>query len=405
MPTKAEWPADKVERRKVASLLPYARNARTHTDAQVKQIADSIGEFGFTNPVLVDEDGTIIAGHGRVLAAKRLKLDTVPVMVASGWTEAQRRAYVIADNQLALNAGWDEDTLRDELRALGEMGFDLALTGFDDIKLASFIAGTGEGLTDPDDVPDAQAVAVSRLGDVWVMGEHRLVCGDSTDAATVEAVLAGETADVCLTDPPYGLGDTASRKNKYSLYVDTRANLTRTVEGFLPIALSHAAAVVLTPGVSNLWLYPEPAWTMAWFTPAGAGSGPWGFCCWQPILCYGKDPKLSHGMGRHPDAVVHTEAAGDHGHPCAKPVNFWAWLLERVSERGALALDLFMGSGTSLISAETSGRRCAGVEIDPAYVDVAVRRWQAYTGRSATLDGTTSTFDEIAAKRAASEAA
>src|SRR4051794_2923559 len=180
-----QWPADHVERRSVASLVPYARNARTHSDAQVAQLAASVLEWGWTAPVLIDESGGLIAGHGRVLAARKLGLLEVPVMVAAGWTEAQRRAYVIADNKLTENAGWDADLLTLEVADLAEMGFDLPLMGFSDAELGALAASSNPGLTDPDDSPEAPANPVSVLGDVWLLDRHRLVCGDCTDADMV----------------------------------------------------------------------------------------------------------------------------------------------------------------------------------------------------------------------------
>jgi ParB-like nuclease domain len=199
------WPADKVERRPVAGLVPYARNARQHTDAQVAQIAASIREWGWTNPVLVDEDSGIIAGHGRVLAAHMLGIADVPVMVARGWSEAQRRAYVLADNKLALNASWDDDLLRVELADLQALGFGVELTGFAGDELAGLLAPRGEGLTDPDDAPELPADPVTVLGDAWLLGRHRLVCGDSTTAASVDKALAGVKPHLMVTDPPYGV--------------------------------------------------------------------------------------------------------------------------------------------------------------------------------------------------------
>lgn len=199
------WPADHVERWAVERLTPYARNARTHSDAQVAQIAASITEWGWTVPVLVDEAGGLIAGHGRVLAAQRLGLAEVPVMVARGWTEPQKRAYVLADNKLALNAGWDAEMLRVELSDLQGMGADLSLIGFSDTELAG-ILDTTEGLTDPDDVPAVPADPVTVLGDVWLLGRHRLVCGDSTTVESVDAALGGVKADCVFTSPPYGVG-------------------------------------------------------------------------------------------------------------------------------------------------------------------------------------------------------
>src|SRR5690606_17732530 len=177
-----DWPADKVERKSVSALVPYARNARTHSEEQVAQIAASIREWGWTVPVLVDEDGGLIAGHGRVLAARKLGIADIPVMVAAGWTEAQKRAYVLADNKLALNAGWDAELLALELSDLQAFDFDLGLTGFSDDELAALTAGKTDGLTDPDEIPEPPLDPITVPGDVWVLGKHRLVCGDSTNA-------------------------------------------------------------------------------------------------------------------------------------------------------------------------------------------------------------------------------
>lgn len=210
-----------------------------------------------------------------------------------------------------------------------------------------------------------------------------MLCGDSTDAAAVAMLMAGRKADLCLTDPPYGIGGTTSAKNDYRTYEDTRDNLVRVIRGFLPLAQSLANVVVLTPGNGNAMRYPPPTWTMAWFTPAGIGRGPWGFCCWQPVLCYGNDPKLAKGKGCHPDALVHTETAEKLGHPCSKPIKFWSWLVERTSDAGELIYDPFIGSGTTVIAAEMTGRACYAIEIDPAYVDITVVRWQNVTGRAA----------------------
>lgn len=213
---------------------------------------------------------------------------------------------------------------------------------------------------------------------------HRILCGDATDKSAVERLMQGERAALCATDPPYGLGDTVSEKNEYDAYDDTRENLTKLIEKVIPLVRSVADCVVITPGVMNHRLYASPTWTMAWFTPAGIGMGPWGFCCWQPILCYGKDPKLAKGKGSYPDAIVHTESSDKSlGHPCAKPVNFWQWLVERTSEPGDLLFEPFSGSGTTIIVAEKTGRTCYAVEISPAYVDTSVERWQNYTGKKA----------------------
>ena len=378
-------------------LIPYARNSRTHSDEQVAQVAASIREFGFTNPVLIDGEGGIIAGHGRVMAARRLGLADVPCIRLAHLSDAQKRAYIIADNKLALNAGWDDKMLALEFQDLQGMGFDLELTGFgmDDIdELLAELDATPEGNTDGDETPAVQAEVVSKLGDIWTLGKHRIMCGDSTSSAAVDVLMSGKKAALCLTDPPYGLGDTNSEKNDYVDYDDTPENLRALISGFFPLAQSLSAVVVLTPGNMNARLYPAPKWTMAWFTPAGVGCGPWGFCCWQPILCYGKDPKLAKGKGRHPDAIVHTEAAEKLGHPCTKPINFWRWLMERTSELGELIYEPFSGSGTTIIAAEQTGRRCYAMELSPTYVDVAVRRWQQFTGQQAIHAETGVSFDQ-----------
>ena len=200
--TGTAWPADRTERWAIERLVPYAKNARTHSASQVDQIAASIREWGWTNPVLVAEDGTIIAGHGRVLAARKLGVAEVPVMVAAGWTEAQKRAYAIADNKLALNAGWDEALLGLELGELEVLGFDLDLIGFTDVEREALAARLTEGLTDPDAVPDLPSEPVTRPGDLWVLGRHRLLCGDSTCRGDVSMVLAGVSPHLMVTDPP-----------------------------------------------------------------------------------------------------------------------------------------------------------------------------------------------------------
>jgi hypothetical protein len=215
------WPADKVERRPIKSLLPYARNARTHSDEQVAQIAASMKEWGWTNPILVDEGGTIIAGHGRVLAAKRLGITDAPVMVAEGWSEEKKRAYVLADNKLALNAGWDTEMLAAEIGDLDGAGFDISLLGFSDAELAAMSASKTEGKTDPDEVPEAPETPIAAPGDVWVLGKHRIACGDATDPDVVAKALNGVEPHLMVTDPPYGV--------KYD--ANWRSEAARTSEG------------------------------------------------------------------------------------------------------------------------------------------------------------------------------
>jgi DNA modification methylase len=215
------WPADKIERRKIETLIPYARNSRTHSDAQVAQIAASIKEWGFTNPILVDDSGQIIAGHGRVMAARKLGMSELPVMVASGWTEAQKRAYVIADNKLALNAGWDDELLSLELGELDGLGFDLELTGFTDDEIAALMPEQIEpGMTDDDEVPEVPEQPVTVPGDVWVLGKHRVMCGDSTSIDDVERLMDGQMAQLLHADPPYGMGKESDGVANDNIYGD-----------------------------------------------------------------------------------------------------------------------------------------------------------------------------------------
>ena len=390
----------KTEVRKIGALIPFARNSRTHSDEQVAQIAASIREFGWTNPILIDGANGIIAGHGRLAAARKLGLDAVPVIVLDHLTDAQKRALVIADNKLALNAGWDFELLASEIEGLGEDGFDLSLLGFNEDELANLLAEKTEGLVDPDDIPEAPANPVSVLGDVWLMGKHRLMCGSCTDANAVDTLLAGVTADLCLTDPPYGLGKgKESGKNDYAEYEDTRENLIQLAKDWLPLAQAHAKVVVFSPGVTNQWLYPEPNWVMCWFYGGGQLRSSWGFNCWQPFLCYGKEPGLAAGKGARPDAVdMNTPAnAGDINHPCPKPVKLWSWMIDRlVFSPNAILYEPFSGSGTTIVAAEMAGLSVRAMELTPQYVDVAVKRWQEFTGQAAIHESTGKTFAEMA---------
>ena len=246
-----EWPADRVERRRTATLVPYARNARTHSDAQVAQIAASIREWGWTVPVLVDESGTIIAGHGRVLAAQSLGLDEVPVMVAEGWTDAQRRAYVLADNRLALNAGWDAELLKLELADLKAADFDMELMGFGEDELAEALVEKSEGLTDEDAAPEVGDIALSRFGDIWVCGKHRVMCGDSTSQTDMDALVAGQAVDMWLTDPPYNVAYEGKTKDALTIKNDSMSD--DGFRTFLRDAYVTADTVMKAGAVFYIW--------------------------------------------------------------------------------------------------------------------------------------------------------
>ena len=369
-----------IERVPIESLVGDPANVRKHDQKNLDAIKGSLARFGQQKPVVVGAHNVVIAGNGTVAAALSLGWKEIAI-VRSELIGPDATAYAIADNRTAELATWDNDALAQQLAAIQINDEDLArATGFDAREIERLSKGNE---VVEDEVPEPPADPITKPGDLWILGEHRLLCGDSTKADDVERLMAGAKADLCLTDPPYGLGDTTSEKNNYNEYDDSRINLIKTISGFFPLAKSVAKCVVFTPGNGNTSLYESPTWTMAWFTPAGVGRGPWGFCCWQPILCYGKDPKLAKGKGCHPDALTHTEASEKLGHPCTKPIKLWCWLMERTSEKGETIYEPFGGSGTTLIAAEQLGRKCYGMEISPQYCDVIVKRWETLTQRKA----------------------
>ena len=396
----ARWPADAVERRSVSALIPYARNARTHSDEQVAQIAASIREWGWTMPVLVDEAGTIVAGHGRVLAAQRLGLPEVPVMVATGWSEAKRRAYVIADNKLALNAGWDEELLRLELGELKGLGVDLGLTGFGELELEKLLI-SADGDSDPDDAPEPPAEPISRPGDLWICGEHRVLCGDATVRADVEKLLDGELADMAFTDPPYNVNYANSAKDK--LRGKNRPILNDALgEGFE--ALLHAAnanMLAVTKGAIYICMSSSELDTLQKaFREAG---GKWStFVIWakntftlgradyqrqyEPILYGWKDGADHYWCGARDqgDVWLFDKPHKNDLHPTMKPVALVERAIRNSSKSRDIVLDPFGGSGTTMIAAERTGRRARLLELDPRYCDVVVQRWQETTGGRAS---------------------
>ena len=408
------WPADKVERRSVASLVPYARNARTHSDAQVAQIAASIREWGWTTPVLVDEDGGIIAGHGRVMAARKLGLKDVPVMTARGWTEAQKRAYVLADNQLAVNAGWDMDLLSVEMKDLALDGFDVNLIGFDDKTLAGLLVDETEGLTDPDETPEPPADPVSVLGDVWVLGKHRIVCGDSTDALVVEKLLGKVKPHLMVTDPPYGveydpewrekagLNGPAAAKGK--VLNDDKADW-REAWALFPGDVAYVWHAGLYAGVvgdsltaTGFTLRSQIIWAKSVMVMS-RGDYHWQHePCWYAVR-KGKTGHYDGGRKQTTLWQIEKPRKSETGHGTQKPVECMKRPIENNSSPGQAVYEPFSGSGTTIIAAEMTGRCCHAIELNPAYVDVAVTRWQDFTGQKANLESTGQTFDEVKEQR------
>lgn len=407
------WLADKIQQWPVAKLIPYARNARTHSDEQVAQIAASIAEFGFTNPILVGADGVIVAGHGRLAAAQKLAMAMVPVVVLEHLSPTQRRALVIADNRIAENAGWDETMLRVEMEALQLDDFDMSLTGFDADALAELMAGGGGddlGNTDDDDVPEVLETAISRTGDVWLLGPHRLLCGDSTLEESYAQLLQGEEVDMVFTDPPYNVNYANTAKDK--MRGKNRAILNDNLgDGFYDFLLA-----ALTPTVANCKgaIYvamssSELDVLQSAFREAG---GKWStFVIWakntftmgrsdyqrqyEPILYGWREGGKHHWCGdRNQSDVWQIKKPHKNDlHPTMKPVELVERAIRNSSRPGNSVMDPFGGSGTTLIAAEKTGRVGRMIELDPKYVDVIVRRWQDWTGKQATRESDGVAFD------------
>ena len=411
----------KIEQVKLDALIPYARNSRTHSEAQVAQIAASIKEFGFTNPVLIDETGSIIAGHGRVMAARKLAITDVPSIRLTHLTEAQKKAYVIADNKLALNAGWDDEMLAVELTDLKDMGFDLDLTGFSTDEIEALLAPVGtEGLTDEDAVPEVPEAPVTVLGDVWILGKHRVMCGDSTSIEQAEQLMAGTNADLVFTDPPYnvaysgrGQNNLGTIKNDDMSAADFEQFCRDLFATYHAVMKPLACIYVCHPDSQSA---PKLAFektfaehfkkssTIIWMKQS-AGMG------WQdyraqhePILYGWKDG----GKGKHffsGDRTKTTvwkigrDAQTTYKHPTQKPVALPEEAINNSSKGQDIVLDLFGGSGSTLIACEKTGRVSRNMELDPKYCDVIVQRWQEFTGQTATLESNGKPF--ISIKKAA----
>ncbi len=411
------WLSTHIERWPTAKLVPYARNARTHSEEQVAQIAASIVEFGFTNPILAGSDGVIVAGHGRLAAAQKLGLDTVPVVVLDHLTPTQRRALIIADNRIAENAGWDDAMLRIELQSLQGDGFNLDITGFDADALAEIMAGeetTVDGQTDDDAVPEVSATPISRPGDVWELGKHRLVCGDATDPKSYELLMADAQADMVFTDPPYNVDYANSAKDKMRgkdrpILND---NLGDGFYDFLLAALTPmlercAGATYIAMSSSELDTLQQA------FRAAG---GKWStFIIWakntftlgradyqrqyEPILYGWPEGENRHWCGDRDQGDVWNikKPQKNDLHPTMKPVELVERAIRNSSRPGDIVLDPFGGSGTTLIAAEKTGRIGWLIELDPKYVDVIVRRWQDWSGQEAYREADAVKFNDLAA--------
>jgi DNA modification methylase len=406
MADPVQWPADAVERRSVASLIPYAKNSRTHSPAQIDQIVASIKEWGWTIPILLDESGGVIAGHARLMAAKKLGLEEVPCMTARGWSEAQKRAYVIADNQVALNAGWDDAMLRMELRALDGFGFNLDLIAFDSLSMVKFLADLDPAKADKT-APEPPAHPITQPGDVWLLGSHRLVCGDATNAADVAKAIAGAPVLLMVTDPPYGVdydpqwrarvGINASVSKMGVVANDDKADwraawaLFPGDAGYVWHAGVHAAEVAESLRVANLVVRAQIIWSKDRMV-MGRGDYHWQHePCWYVV----RVGKTGHWQGDRRQVTVWAIPSRDdsgHGHATQKPVECMKRPIENNSAQGDYIYDPFVGSGTTILAGEMTARRVIALELMPGYCDVCVLRWQEFTRKEATLEATGQTY-------------
>ena len=386
----------------VDELIPYVNNSRTHSDEQVTQIASSIKEFGFTNPILIDESKSIIAGHGRLMAAKKLGIDNVPCITLEGLSEAQKKAYVIADNQLALNAGWDLDALKIELDHLTEVDFDIDLLGFDDDFLSGLMDEPTEGLTDEDAVPEAPETPVTVLGDVWQLGRHRLMCGDSTSIDAVETLMDGQKADMVFTDPPCGVSYQSNMRTKSEkfdvlknddVFLDIAPVIEACSSGWVFVWTSWKA---LTKWIDMLEGFGYPTNQVIWFK-GGGGIGDLKktfLSDYETALVWHRGAELT---GKRIGSVwqVEKDAAAAYIHPTQKPVALPEEAIDKTTRSGDMVLDLFGGSGTTLIACEKTNRSARLMELSEKYCDVIIKRWQEFTGEEAIHIESGKTYSEL----------
>ena len=396
-----------IKKIKTTDLIPYANNSRTHSDEQVLQIASSIKEFGFLNPVIVDGENGIIAGHGRVMAAKKLGIDELPCIDASHLTEAQKKAYIIADNKLALNAGWDDEILRIEFDALKELDFDLELTGFslDEIDGLEIEEIAPEYEEDADgEIIEPPPEPKTKEGDVWILGKNRLMCGDSTSIDAVEKLLNGGKIDLVFTDPPYGVeyqSNMRTKSQKFDMlknddeFLDIAPVIEATTKGWVFVWTSWK--------VQHKWIelfesFGYPSNIVIWHKPGGGiGDLKKTFASdYEVALVWHRGAEL---CGKRIGSVwkVAKDGASTYVHPTQKPVELSMEAIDKTTKNGASVLDLFGGSGSTLIGCEKTNRKAYLMELDPKYCDVIINRWQTLTGKDAILESTGEKYNDCTA--------
>jgi DNA modification methylase len=400
-------------------LIPSPRNARSHNKAQIAELAGAIRAFGFTNPILANEKGDVIAGHGRLTAARQLGLSEVPVIRVSGLNELQQRQLMLADNRIALNAGWDVELLHLELKDLSELGTDLSVLGFAAGEIARALTPADRtGLTDENELPETSDAVVSQVGDIWVMGKHRLACGDSTNTEVVDRLLGSVRPVLMVTDPPYGVKYDPEWRHRAGVNCSKRKGKVRNDEK----ADWSEAWALFTGNIAYVWHGALHATTVAeslisqGFTIRAQivwakerlviGRGDYH---WQHEPCWYAVRERGNWTGDRKQTTLWTISSGDQDtetvHGTQKPVECMRRPIINNSSPGDVVYEPFLGSGTTLIAAETTGRTCFAIELDPRYVDMAVRRWQAFTGKQAELAGEGTTFDELSLARAGASSA
>jgi DNA modification methylase len=397
------WPIDR--------LVPYAKNSRTHSDAQIAQIAASIREFGFNAPILVDSRAGIIAGHGRLLAARKLELPEVPVIVLDHLTELQKRAYILADNRLALDADWDEEMLRLELAALTEEDFDLSLTGFDEDELTRLLAEDSDLPMDEDTVPDTPQLAVTRPGDLWLFGNHRLLCGDARSMQDLNRLMSGALADMTFTDPPYNVSYEGKTSRKLRIQNDSLG------DSFLEF-LRDACANVLALTKGSVYMCMSSSELDVLQRAFREAGGHWStFVIWakntftlgrsdyqrqyEPILYGWREgtDRFWCGARDQGDVWFIDKPVRNDKHPIMKPVELVERAIRNSSKSRDIVLDPFAGSGSTVIACEKTGRSARLLELDPIYTDVIVKRWEEFMGKQAVLEADGNTFAQVEAER------
>jgi DNA modification methylase len=401
-------PELQIESWSIDRLLPSPRNARTHTEAQVAEIAGSIKAFGFTNPILVNDAGDVIAGHGRLAAARKLNLDQVPVISLKHLSELQCRQLMLADNRIALNSGWDADALTLELADLSQLGADLKLLGFSKNELASALKQVASGNTDEDEIPPLVAKAVSRAGDVWLLGKHRLICGDSTDPNVVGRLLTNAKPQLMVTDPPYGVNYDPEWRHRAGVNKSKRIGKVSNDEqadwgeawALFPGRIAyvwhgalHAGTVAESLTKNDFSIRAQIIWAKERLV---IGRGDYH---WQHEPCWYAVREKGNWTGDRKQTTLWNISSRDQdnetAHGTQKPVECMRRPMLNNSSSGDMIYEPFLGSGTTLIAAESCSRECLAVELDPTYVDLAVRRWEAFSGKQAVLTDGGQTLAEV----------